>query len=493
VMAKFPKVFIINAESQHFIKKNYIYILSILALVITTFFSSGYYHFDEHFQILEFAGLKLNMTVAANLPWEYTYQMRPAIQPAIVVLVFRLFSVPGVTSPFIITYVLRILSAAVAFTGMYLIYKAFYRSILNDALKLWFSLLSFFLWFMIFNNVRFSSENWSGNIFLIAFSLLYIKHTDRKRHFLYIGMLLGLAFLFRYQTGFLIAGFILWHLLIKKNYVNTIILILGVVILFGAGVLIDRWFYGNWTLTAWNYFNMNILQNRVSDFGIRPWWYYIERVFVQGIPPFSIVYIISFIFYFIFKRKDLLTWTLLPFLLIHFIIGHKEIRFLFPVIGFLPIIIIKSVQIIQERWNGTFPEHKLVRKFAQLFWIVNLIFLVIIAFTPADGQISLYRKVYSDYESPATMYYTRDNPYNRVLDINFYKRANLEIVKIDSVGNIDFNAKRKLLFVTKDKNILDDLRTQKRLIYSTFPDWIRIFNFNNWMSRTNCWYVYELY
>jgi phosphatidylinositol glycan class B len=281
--------------------------------------------------------------------------------------------------------------------------------------------------------------------------------------------------------------------MIKKDIANTLFLILGVMVLFGAGILIDRWFYDNWTLTTWNYFNMNILQNRVSDFGIRPWWYYIERIFVEGLPPFSLVYIASFVLFFIFKRKDLLTWTLLPFLLVHFIIGHKEIRFLFPVIGFLPVIIIKSVEIIQERWNGTFPEHKLVKKSAQLFWIVNLIFLIMIAFTPADGQISLYRKVYSDYKGPATMYYTKDNPYNRVLDIYFYKRANLEIVKIDSIGKIELMSNRKMLFVTKDKDISNDLRTQTRLVYSSFPDWIRIFNFNNWMARTNCWYVYELY
>jgi phosphatidylinositol glycan class B len=492
-MVKIPQALIINKEYQHFIKKNYIYILSILVLIITAFFSSGYYHFDEHFQILEFAGLKLNMTVAANLPWEYTYQMRPAIQPAIVVLVFKFFNVLGVNNPFRIAFVLRILSAAVSFTGMYLIYKAFCRSILDDTLKLWFMLLSFFLWFMIFNNVRFSSENWSGSIFLIGFSLIYIKQSEGKRHFFYVGMLLGLSFLFRYQTGFLIAGFILWHLLIKKEILNTLFLILGVMALFGAGVLIDRWFYGNWTLTTWNYFNQNILQNRVSDFGIRHWWYYFERVFVEGIPPFSLIYIASFVLFFIFKRKDLLTWTLLPFLLVHFIIGHKEIRFLFPVIGFLPVIIIKSVAIIQERWNGAFPEKRFVKKSAMLFWAVNLIFLIMIAFTPADGQISLYRKVYSDYESPAIMYYTKDNPYNRVLDINFYKRANLEIVQIDSIGKIDQNANSKQLFVTKDKNTINDLRTEKRLVYSTFPDWIRIFNFNNWMARTNCWYVYELY
>jgi GPI mannosyltransferase 3 len=492
-MVKIPQVFIMNAQSRNFFKQNYIYLLSILTLFVAACFSSGYYHFDEHFQILEFAGLKLNMTVAANLPWEYTYQMRPAIQPAIVVVLYKIFITFGINSPFTIAFVLRILSAVVSFTGMFLIYKAFCKSIIDDTFKLWFSLLSFFLWFMIYENVRFSSENWSGSIFLIAFALLYTNQSKGKRFFFSIGLLLGLSFLFRYQTGLLIAGLVLWHLLIKRSIKNTIFLILGIIILFGSGILIDRWFYGNWTLTTWNYFNHNILQNRVSDFGIRPLWYYLERIFIEGIPPFSLIYIAGFLIFFVYRRRDILTWTLLPFLFIHFIIGHKEIRFLFPLIGFIPVIVIKSTEIIQERWKVAIYELKPVKIFVKLFWTVNIIFLIIIAFTPADGQISLYRKVYSGYNSPTTLYYTNDNPYNRVLDINFYKREDLEIVKIDSIGKLDIKAGRKQLFATKDKNILNDLGTQKKLVYSSFPDWIRIFNINNWMERSNCWYVFELY
>src|SRR5664279_42547 len=206
------------AEINNFLKLKHIYILSIVTLIVTAFFSIGYYHFDEHFQILEFAGLKLNMTAAGNLPWEYVYKMRPAIQPAIVVLIFKLFHFVGMTNPFTIALILRLLSASVAFTAMYLIYIAYYKTLNDETLKIWFSMLSFFLWFMIFDSVRFSSENWSGSIFLIAFALLNIKQFPNKSYLL-IGMLLGLSFLFRYQTGFLIAGLILWHLFIKKSIV----------------------------------------------------------------------------------------------------------------------------------------------------------------------------------------------------------------------------------------------------------------------------------
>jgi phosphatidylinositol glycan class B len=178
---------------------------------------------------------------------------------------------------------------------------------------------------------------------------------------------------------------------------------------------------------------------------------------------------------------------------VHFLIVHKEIRYLFPIIGFVPIIIIKSVEIIQERWNPSLSDNKYVKITAKLFWITNIVALVVIAFKPADNQISLYQKLYDDYKTPATLYYTTDNPYHRILDVNFYKRSNLELKKINAANELNFDSSRKQLFVTLDKNAVNEIKARKKLIYSTLPDWIMRFDFNHWVKRTKCWYVYELY
>jgi phosphatidylinositol glycan class B len=470
----------------------FICILSIVLLAVTAFFSTGYYHFDEHFQILEFAGFKLKMCQETNLPWEYFCKMRPAIQPMIVVVLFKFLNLLGLNNPFTIALFLRLLSAAVSFLGMYLIYTAFCKTVPEGKLRKWFTLLSFFLWFMIFNNVRFSSENWSGSIFIIAFSLLILKQSGNRIFYLYVGLLLGLSFLFRYQTGILISGLILWHLFIKKSITNSIFMILGIFIFIGAGILIDKWYYGEWTLSTWNYFDQNILQHRAADFGVHPWWYYLEIIFIKGVPPFSLIIICSFIIVFIYLRNDLLTWTIFPFLFMHFLIGHKELRFLFPLIGFVPIVIIRSLEIIQKRWAETFSDKKAVTFCAKFCWGLNIILLAMIAFTPADNHISLYNKLYADYKEPATLYYTKDNPYNRGLDINFYKRANLTVIKLDSIDSIKSSSGSIRLFVTKYKRIADLIQRPKKVIYTTYPDWIYRFNFNNWIARTNCWYVYEL-
>ncbi|MEW5993122.1 MAG: hypothetical protein AB1744_01840 [Candidatus Zixiibacteriota bacterium] len=345
-----------------------VYIVSAAVFLIAAVFSVGYQHFDEHFQIMEFAGLKLGMTEQGNLPWEYREQIRPAIQPAIAVLVHSAVSAVGINSPFTVATTLRILSAALSFLSVHLLYRAYHREIGDPVLRRWFLLLSFLLWFALYNNVRFSSENWSGTVFLIAFALFPLMQPPQKGFYLLLGSLLGLSFLFRYQVGFMVAGFWLWMTFIRRERaLNLAIVTSGILLLLGAGVLIDRWFYGEWTLTTWNYFEHNILLGRAGKFGTTPWWEYLKLTFIKAVPPFSLVYILSLIVVFVFRPRDVLTWTILPFLLVHFIVGHKELRFLFPVIGFLPIFIVKALEVVQDGWGAAIRGNVVSRIFVKVF------------------------------------------------------------------------------------------------------------------------------
>ena len=106
-------------------KAKYIYISSIIILIITAFFSTGYNHFDEHFQVIEFAGLKLGLTEKANLPWEYKCMMRPAVQPLIVYSVYKAASVAGITNPFMVGFLMRLLSAMFTFVSIHMLIRMY--------------------------------------------------------------------------------------------------------------------------------------------------------------------------------------------------------------------------------------------------------------------------------------------------------------------------------------------------------------------------------
>ena len=251
-------------------RQHRLYIAGAFILLVAALVSKGHHHFDEHFQILEFAALKLHIATPADMPWEYTFKMRPAIQPCITVALYKTFSLFGTVNPFIFATVTRLLSAMLAFVAVALFIDTFVQQIRSAALKQTFVALSFLLWFAVYNEVRFSSENWSGLIFLIGACFYLRKNATAGRIFI-TGLLLGLAFLFRYQTAFMIAGFLLWLLFIQKEKINRLLLLATAALLvLGIGALTDRWFYGEWTYTIWNYFDQNIIQNKTTQFNIKP-------------------------------------------------------------------------------------------------------------------------------------------------------------------------------------------------------------------------------
>ena len=124
-------------------KKRKVFLFSIIAFILTCFFSTGYHHFDEHFQILEFAGYKLNILTSDNLPWEFNAQIRSSFQPVIVICLYNFLGLFGLSNPFILTLLLRFLSALVCFSTITLLYSLYKDRISNKNLSYWFLMLSF--------------------------------------------------------------------------------------------------------------------------------------------------------------------------------------------------------------------------------------------------------------------------------------------------------------------------------------------------------------
>jgi GPI mannosyltransferase 3 len=91
---------------------NHKIVLAILFTIglVTAWNSSGFYHVDEHFQILEFSGLKMGINKVSDLAWEYNAQIRPALQVFIAYAVFSTSDLLGIGSPFIKTFFLRFIT-----------------------------------------------------------------------------------------------------------------------------------------------------------------------------------------------------------------------------------------------------------------------------------------------------------------------------------------------------------------------------------------------
>ena len=139
------------------------------------------------------------------------------------------------------------------------------------------------------------------------------------------GLLLGFAFFFRFQIGFAIVGLGLWLLFINKTELEKVFpfnlyRLISIIIC----ICIDYWFFGNWYLSPYNYFNAQIVHNVVSNWGVSPWWYYFNLFFIQAIPPISIVLLIFFFIGLYKKPKNIFVWCIIPFLIAHFLLVIKK-------------------------------------------------------------------------------------------------------------------------------------------------------------------------
>jgi hypothetical protein len=132
-------------------------------------------------------------------------------------------------------------------------------------------------------------------------------------------------------VAFAIIGLGVWLLFVKKiNWQSWIPILLAGLASSFVCVALDKWFYGTWVCTPYNYYFQNITNGAAANSGVSPWWYYSVMFFEQAVPPISIVLLMCFAIGIYLQPKSVFSFSILVFLVGHFLVGHKEMRFLFP-------------------------------------------------------------------------------------------------------------------------------------------------------------------
>lgn len=469
--------------------------LGAAALLCTAVFSEGFHHADEHYQIVEFAGWKLGITPESDLPWEFAERMRPALQPAMVCLVHRALSLVGEPDPFTVAMLLRLIIAALTFIAALLLLRGQLRD--NPAMRdegwLWLYLfLAFLLWFGVYGGVRFSSEGFSAALFAIGYAgIAHPRHAAAPRAALLSGVLLGLSVVARMQMVLMVAGLFAWCLLIARmRWPALRMFIIGGLVGYGVGGLIDRWFYGEWVFTAWNYFDLNVLQDKAAGFGTQPWYHYFTEVFFRAVPPFSLLFLLPPLMLFALRRRDALTWTVLPFIAGHMLIGHKEYRFLFPVLPLLPALVVSGLALIAERGWLRGLSTRSIRPLRGAFLLVHLPLLFVVLLKPAQDGAGLYRALHRVARPGDTLLHLQADPFRKGTPIWYNRPKGLTIASAST--HADWPDYGRVFCASSKPH--PDLPVPGRcmLLYSSLPDWLLHLNIGGWADRTAVWRLWEL-
>lgn len=459
--------------------------------VALAWFSEGYSHADEHYQILEFAAYKIHQ-YPYIYPWELNSQIRPTLQVWVVVWLYKTISffIPQV-SPFFIAFLTRAIAGLLSAISCYLFVNAFKDEFNSSNKKKWFYLLSAFSFTVVYCAVRYSSETMSADLFMIGFSLIFYKRF-RENHVLnfFIGSLLGAAFITRYQIGVMIFGLIAWLVFYRKIKFSVLTaMISGLTLIFLLGIYLDSVFYGQIVCTAWRYFEINILQDRASTFG-KSYWTYLE---VTQYFPFGLLYILSSLFFIVKQPKHVITWILVPFILIHMLIPHKEMRFLIPVLGYMGFVIMYTIQILQVKNSLNFSLTQHLSKMNKVFWPMNCL-MGLIGMMIVHQQFGVYKFFWQQ-------------PNNKLIYLNLFTKKNtlyadnsvvlnmpLRFYLSDKIYTKNYN-QREPFYCEKNascfawlpcfKKLLIDSKNMK-LVYDSCPNDLlrKKINFGRWMDRT---------
>jgi len=473
----------------------WIFISGLGVFLITAYFSTGYYHPDEHFQILEFCNYKLGNSPQTDLPWEFNERIRPALQPALAFVIIKIANLFGVYSPFSNALILRLLTAFLSWLIICKISLFLTKDFFTESGKKIFLMLSLFLWFIPSLSVRFNSENYSAIAFLLAVHLIlqFFEDNPEKKYYklVFAGIILGLSFFFRFQIAFAIIGSGLWLLLVKKISLNH----LGILIASGLISIIcctgvDYWFYENLEFTPFNYFFSNIIEQKANNWGTRPWWYYFNKFIIQAAPPISIFLLAFFMFGLIKNPKNIFSWSLVPYIIAHIIVGHKELRFMFPIVfGFIYLACLGIDNFIATR-----RYMKAGRIVLYTLIVINIPILILKMRMPAQEAINYYQYLY-DYSSNQktdVLCIEKDVYELSDLPVNFYKSPNVNSIVFNNDREISNyldiqNPDSVLLLDRKLKADREFTNYTSERIYCILPEWCLRYNFNDWQKRARIW------
>lgn len=480
-------------QLNSFSTKSIVTIIIVLAAVVyitTAFNSHGFFHADEHYQIIEFAGLKLGTHTPDELAWEFKAQIRPTLQPVICFLSLKVFEALNVTNPYNQIFILRLLSALLALTTIFFFIQNTKDFIQNKSLEITYYLLSYFLWFIPIISVRFSSETWSGLSFLLALSLFLNNPKSKFKPFL-IGVLFGISFLFRFQIAFALFGFGLWLIFInrvKLNFIaNVIISFTAIVFL---GVLIDSWFYNEFVFTPWNYFYENIIEGVASGFGTSPWYFYLLKMVSYPSYFIGIPIALSYLVLIIKKPNNYILWITIPFIIGHSIIAHKEERFLFPIVYLFPLMLIESYLIINKSIKKRSNKIALNYILTMVFVIVNTIGIIAMGQKSAGiGRMEITKHIHDKYgdKNINLIFCSWGNPYDpwHGLPIKFYLEDSMTSHRINNLHEqsdslLQDGAVNLLVIRKNDKKDIDCSKSLNPDILEfetqSVPKWIEVLN-----------------
>ncbi len=343
-----------------------ILILALVLRIIAAIFSKGYAFHDDHFCVLRVAeSWTEGIGHWVESPEPPKHSMLYAFINTVLLWVIK---VAGVTSPVVKAMFLQLFHGIYSLLIVWLGYRITLRiSTFKNAILV--AQILAVLWFMPYLGVKFMAEIVCLPPLMYAF-LLYLDTEGRRPwKWIFIGLMLALAFSIRMHT-ILIAGGIGLALLFRKEYKPILLIVSGfLVTTFVTIALFDILFFNYPYEYILNYFAYNS-QNAYEYVTGSP-FKFLGTTLGFLVPPVSLMLIWGYARS--FKIDRAMFMGVLLFFLVHSIFPNKQERFILPMFPFL--IILGAVgweNFVQQ--SAFWQKNVSLRRGAwNFFWVINII------------------------------------------------------------------------------------------------------------------------
>lgn len=383
--------------------------IALLVYGITAWNSTGFHGADEHYQTIAFAQWKMGDLPAGAMAWEFSERIRSSLQPWVAVGAFSLMDLAGLHGPLPKMLLLRLITALLWLAAMHAFVKTTVAQV-EPPFRKPYLLLAYLLWFLPFLQVRFASEAWSS-LCLIGAVALFTGPLAKPGDFRLAGIWLALAACLRPGTLPAIAAMVCWLLVVRRPRFGLTFQAM----MAGSGILLlsfalDTVFYGVPTFSLGRYLAANFPGHASHAFDVLPWWYYPPLIVKYTLPPIGLCLLAAFALVAWHRPLSVTTWCIGAMLGVLSIVPHKELRFLYPLAGLAPWVLVQG-------WSIAFGQKGILRDMnirpntlGMAIAAINVAALVVVAFTPADaGRIRLAEAIRRAAGSrPAVVEYTMD-------------------------------------------------------------------------------------
>lgn len=368
-----------------------ILVVALIVRLVAVVFSAGYGMHDDHFLVIEASASWVDgFDYNRWLPWTPGNEHRPDGHSFTYVglnfLFFKFLKFIGIVDPMIQMFLNRLIHAlaslVVVWYGMKITEKLSDRC---TAYKTgWILAL---LWVLPFLSVRNLVE--VAPLPFLMYATWLSLDEPKKRTFILVGILTGLAISFRYQIGVFAVGVALYYFF-TKQFVPLVNYCLGILICFSAtqGV-VDYFIWGYPFAEFFGYVTYNMDAGAAYMTNKNYFMYFLVLSGVLFVPLGMLIMIGFFKSY---KKYTILFIPTLLFLLFHSFYPNRQERFILTVLPYFIILGTMGFALFHTRRSEKWWNVSMI-----VFWILNIPMLLIATFMfSKKSRVESMYSIYND-------------------------------------------------------------------------------------------------